>query len=319
METRRLVVKRPIAEIRRDDELKNCRAYYNENDKHCVAALRELIRTGLIPDGDVDDRSIKEVSSDDIKGYTQCHFFAGIGGWAYAARLAGWGDDRQMWTGSCPCQPFSAAGKKRGADDQRHLWPDFFRLIRGCQPKIVMGEQVAGALGYGWLDGVLSDLEGKNYTGEAVDIPACSIDAPNIRSRIYWYAKKGMADAECRERNWRTIEPWRGREGRGVIEWPSAECIAMGNADDLWKLQSEGREQNIGGWDGDTNERNNGSFWSDAEWITCHDGKARRAQPCIRLLVDGLPGRIPLWRGAGNAINPILAAEVIRAIMETSL
>ena len=57
---------------------------------------------------------------DDIAGYTQCHFFAGIGIWSYALRLAGWPDDRQVWTGSCPCQPFSAAGKGEAFNDERH-------------------------------------------------------------------------------------------------------------------------------------------------------------------------------------------------------
>lgn len=163
-------------------------AYYNENDPYAAQWLRNLVAGGLIPDGDVDDRSIADVQPDDVRGYAQCHWFAGLGGWAYAARLAGWPDERPIWTGSCPCQPFSVAGKGRGADDERHLWPDFFRLIRACRPAVVMGEQVAGTAGYGWLDGVCADLAGEGYASRGVDIPACSVDAPHIRSRIYWIA-----------------------------------------------------------------------------------------------------------------------------------
>ena len=85
-------------------------AYYNENNRFAAQWLRNLIAAGDIAPGDVDERSITEVRPDDLRGYTQCHFFAGIGGWSAALRLAGWPDDRPVWTGSCPCQPFSAAG-----------------------------------------------------------------------------------------------------------------------------------------------------------------------------------------------------------------
>ena len=170
-------------------------AYYNEIEPYAAEWLRNLIKAGLIPDGEVDTRSIVDVSADDLRSYTQCHFFAGIGGWAHALRLAGWPDDRPIWTGSCPCQPFSVAGKGLGTDDPRHLWPHFFRLIRARRPPLVMGEQVAGAAGYGWFDGVAADLEAENYISRAVDIPACSVDAPHIRSRLYWVASDmGNAD-----------------------------------------------------------------------------------------------------------------------------
>jgi len=98
-------------------------AYYNEIDPFAVEWLRELINQNLIPPGDVDDRSICEVQPVDLLGYTQHHFFAGIGGWSYALRLAGWPDDREVWTGSAPCQPFSTAGSQKGKDDDRHLAP----------------------------------------------------------------------------------------------------------------------------------------------------------------------------------------------------
>ncbi len=82
-------------------------AYYNEFDPAAEAWLRELIKAGEIAPGDVDTRSIEDVRPSDLRGYTQCHFFAGIGGWSLALRMAGWPDDRPVWTGSCPCQPFT--------------------------------------------------------------------------------------------------------------------------------------------------------------------------------------------------------------------
>jgi len=120
--------------------------YYNEYDKHAAAWLRELIAQKLIPAGEVDERSILDVQPDDLRRYTQCHFFAGIGGWAYALQLAGIPATRRLWTGSCPCQPFSTAGQQKGQEDERHLWPAFFNLIRECRPPTIFGEQVASSL-----------------------------------------------------------------------------------------------------------------------------------------------------------------------------
>lgn len=133
-------------------------AYYNEFDPFAAQWLRELIEKGLIADGEVDERSITDVQPEDIREFTQCHFFAGIGVWSYALRQAGWADDRPVWTGSCPCQPFSSAGKGKGFRDERHLWPIFFDLIRVCRPRVVFGEQVASNLIAGKFagDGMLS-------------------------------------------------------------------------------------------------------------------------------------------------------------------
>lgn len=125
-------------------------------------------------------------------GYAQCHFFAGIGGWAYALRLAGWPDDRQVWTGSCPCQSFSTAGREKGGADERHLWPYWFHLIRECRPSTIFGEQVASSLALSWLDLVFDDLEAEGYTCGAADLPAGSVGAPHIRQRL-WF----VAHTEC--------------------------------------------------------------------------------------------------------------------------
>ena len=123
--------------------LKKEPVYYNEIDKYAVQWLRNLIEAGHIAYGIVDDRSIVDVTPSDLAGFRQCHFFAGIGVWSYALRRAGVPDDADLWTGSCPCQPFSAAGAGAGMDDERHLWPHFHHLIRACRPPRVLGEQVA--------------------------------------------------------------------------------------------------------------------------------------------------------------------------------
>lgn len=163
--------------------------YLNEFDPFAADWLRNLMAAGEIPNGVIDARDIRNVQPADIVGrFRQCHFFSGIAGWPLALKLAGWPDDRECWSGSCPCQPFSVAGKRRGQADERHLWPEFFRLIRECHPATVFGEQVPGAIGHGWWDEVAADLEAEGYACGAVVLGAHSVGAPHIRQRIYWVA-----------------------------------------------------------------------------------------------------------------------------------
>jgi len=163
-------------------------AYYNEHDPKTAAWLRELIKADLIAPGDVDERSIEDVLPSELAGYTQCHFFAGIGVWSYALRCAGWPDSRPVWTGSCPCQPFSAAGKRGGTSDERHLWPAFHWLISQRRPNVVFGEQVESKDGRAWLDTVQADLEAASYAFGAVGLCAAGVGAPHIRGRLFFVA-----------------------------------------------------------------------------------------------------------------------------------
>jgi DNA (cytosine-5)-methyltransferase 1 len=160
--------------------------YYNEIDPYCVEWLKNLIQAGEIPNGVVDSRSIEDVCPHELSQYTQCHFFAGIGGWPLALRLAGWPDDYPVWTGSCPCQPFSTAGKGIGFADERHLWPAWFHLISECRPPIIFGEQVATASK--WLANVYSDMEGMEYTVGAMPIPAGCENSDHERNRLWFVA-----------------------------------------------------------------------------------------------------------------------------------
>lgn len=153
-------------------------AYYNEHDPYAAQWLRNLVAAGEIAPGVVDETDILDVNPDDLRQYTQCHFFAGIGIWSYALRNAGVSDDTPVWTGSCPCQPFSAAGKRAGVADERHLWPAFHYLIEQCKPAVVLGEQVASKDGLLWLDTVSADLEGSGYAFGASDLCAAGITIP---------------------------------------------------------------------------------------------------------------------------------------------
>jgi DNA (cytosine-5)-methyltransferase 1 len=163
--------------------------YYNENDPYAAQWLRNLITAGLIPAGEVDERSIMDVSPADLAGFRQCHFFAGIGGWALAAQIAGWPAERSLWTASCPCQPFSTAGKRKHYADERHLWPVLLRLIAKCRPARFAGEQVANAVE--WLRNMRSDLEALGYAVGAVPIEAASAGSQQWRDR-FWVVARGQ-------------------------------------------------------------------------------------------------------------------------------
>ena len=182
--------------------------YYNENDEHSAETLRNLMKMGLIANGYVDTRSIEKVSAGDLAGYSQCHFFAGIGVWSHALRESGWRDDMPIWTGSCPCQDHSSIGRRRGNGGKRHLWPAWFKLIEACRPSVIVGEQVSNYLtigpasgrrkkfvrvahdqvdahdGRAWIDVVFDDMEAAHYSVGAVAAPACGFGAPQKKGKV---------------------------------------------------------------------------------------------------------------------------------------
>ena len=203
-------------------------AYYNEIDPYAAEWLRNLIKAGHIADGVVDDRSISDVRPEELFEFTQCHFFAGIGIWSRALRGAGWADERPVWTGSCPCQPFSGAGKRAGASDERHLWPHWNHLIQECRPSTIFGEQVASKDGLGWLDLVQTDMEAKDYAFGAFDLSASGFGAPHIRQRLWFVADTDNAGSQ----GWIPRGPDQEREDQhGHAGRNGATHIGVGNTD----------------------------------------------------------------------------------------
>lgn len=215
-------------------------AYYNEIDPYAAQWLRNLIKAGHIAQGDVDERSIVDVQPDDLKGYTQCHFFAGIGGWSYALRLAGWADDRPVWTGSCPCQPFSAAGKQEGFADHRHLWPELKRLIEKRLPAVFFGEQVTNKA---WLARARRDLDAMGYAMGAMPIKARTIGAKHGRPR-FWFVADSEWDQQPRKES-RCGQA--GRVGRIIEPFPWDE--PWQGALSRFRVVGDGLPRNVGATD----------------------------------------------------------------------
>lgn len=281
--------------------------YYNEWDKGAAAWLRELIKAGLIPNGYVDERSITEVTPSDLEGFTQCHFFAGIGGWSYALQLAGIPPTTRLWTGSPPCQPFSVAGKQLGQLDERHLAPTFMRLVDQCLPPVLFGEQVAAAIGKHWLDDLFTELERQGYACGAAVLPAASVGAPHKRDRLFFGASSlgdngcfGLSKCGIQLRQQESERPTVFDEfevGRGSKAGGSQNNSHMGKNNTDTRIQSNTTH----------------SFWSDADWLGCRDGKFRPVEPGAFPLANGVPARVGRLRGYGNAIVPQVAAEFIKA------
>ena len=203
-------------------------AYYNEIDPYAAEWLRSLIRSGHIADGIVDERSISDVRPDELQEFTQCHFFAGIGVWSYALRSAGWEDDRPVWTGSCPCQPFSGAGNRKGMADKRHLWPHWFHLIEQCRPSTVFGEQVASKDGLGWIDLVQADMEGADYAIGSFDLCSAGFGAPHIRQRLWFVADTD----DTRRQGWISGRSDTERQDQHGHIGRDSTVVGMGNAND---------------------------------------------------------------------------------------
>lgn len=297
-------------------------AYYNEFDPKAADWLRELIREGLIAPGDVDTRDIRDVFPSDLEGYTQHHFFAGIGVWSAALRVAGWPDDREVWTASCPCQPFSAAGRGAGFADERHLWPAVFHLVNKCRPVRVFGEQVASKDGLTWLDLVQADMEDANYTFGAVDTCAAGFGAPHIRQRLYWMADRNDARLEGRRQSGRERTAQRLTRPRGVVSGLAlADSIPgrQGGADARGRHPRSDAETRTGfgsgirtGGSGPTN-----GLWRVADWLLCRDEKWRPVEPGTFPLADAgaFGNRVAELRGAGNALNLAQAAYFVDAVL----
>lgn len=297
---------------------------YNEIELYAAQWLRNLIDARELPLGHVEEKSITDLSPSELQNYTQVHLFAGIGGWPLALKLAGWPENLPVWTGSCPCQPFSVAGKKKGNKDERHLWPEMFRLIKECKPPVIFGEQVASPDGIDWMQAVQNDLEESGYEVGKLDLCAAGIGSPQIRQRIFWVAIS--KHLRCRGRGKKN-----GANKR--IYQTEAERHCPSGGLEIAKHSGRKTRDKDQSWPGTAVSS---GCWYSLEWLLCRDNKIRPTQPGLFPLAHGLPrslgegssreqrmgllaakrSRIGQLKGYGNAIVPQVAAWFIGNVLE---
>jgi len=314
-------------------------AFYNEPDPYAAAWLRNLIAAGHIAPGIVDERPIQEIEAWELVGFTQCHFFAGIGVWSHALRRAGWPDDQPIWTGSCPCQPFSAAGQRKGISDERHLWPTWFKLIDQCKPPIVVGEQVASKDGLGWLDLVSTDLETSDYAVAAADLCAAGFGGAHIRQRLYFV---GLADAlrngtgsitgngNCPQAAPQGID--RNSPGTGIANGNNDPTSGLADDDCTRSFPRDGNGATSRQGNSTPSTSSNGESrnlcdqrqiakrWLDADWLLCRNPVGepswRPVEPGTFPLDNAVAGRMGLLRAYGNALDAETATGFCKVIRE---
>ena len=314
--------------------------------------------------------------------------FSGIGGFDLAAEWMGWnnvfnceweefprkvlkhhfpnskqyGDIKQfsaieyhgridVLTGGFPCQPYSSAGKRLGKADERHLWPEMLRIVQECAPRYVVGENVFGLIGWNGgmvFDEVCTDLENCGYAVQSYVLPACAVNAPHRRNRIWFVAYAGGGDARPDEggnqstqgnvRGQDTGNVFRPLGGHGIVaDTDNARTDNDLRTDRHGEAQNEGRkgfafaEHRPHGIDGDVAD-------TDGARRGQNHGKGKPrfvdqarpgwesfpTQPPVCGGNDGIPSELDgitfsKWRresikGYGNAIVPQVAFEIFKAI-----
>lgn len=261
-------------------------SFYNDFDPSACRWLDNLQRNHKIPEGVVSSMSITDIT--EVGDYQYAHFFAGIGGWPLAFQLAQLQTDLKVWSGSCPCQPFSTAGKQKGINDERDLWPVFHKLIQQERPDIIFGEQVASAIRHGWLDRLTNDLESDGYLVLSAVLSANLLGAPHERRRLFWGAYNMENPNGLRYTRWCSMvdSSWCS----GYLQEHSEERLSSSK-----------------------------SFWENGEWLEGTEGKSFLVEPRSFPLCNGVPYRLELLRGYGNAIVPQLGALFITSFLDTIL
>ena len=198
----------------------------------------------------------------------------------------------ELIAGGFPCQPYSVAGKRKGAADDRNLWPEFRRIIEEFRPRYALIENVPGIINL-YLDTVLSDLEGLGYTWAAVTVPAAAFDAPHIRERLFIIAHSNNGGrGQLLQHQHRQQQQAPNAGSNGQVQ-PMGHAHG-GRRQEQWQpITIQGRAA----W----SETQRASRWSP--------------EPAICRVASGIPHRVDRLRALGNAVVPQVAEHIGRLIM----
>ena len=269
-------------------------------------------------------------------------------------RFADWQSDDIILTGGFPCQPYSQAGKRLGKEDERHLWPEMLRVIREVRPRYIVGENVSGLVN--WSDGLVFeevqvDLENEGYEVQAFILPACAVDAPHRRDRVWFIANCNSTSTKHpiqTRRNLLASKSGSGTTSNAIIQRSSSQ--GKGREIEGYRSENNGKSES---WREQAEWNNGLSSFSRTTTNTNDQGRERNrtlaitekqitfggrhrhdisqnawqnfpTQSPVCTGNDGISARLdgitfPKWRNesikaAGNAIVPQVALKIFQAI-----